>query len=80
MNDIENDLLKIMCTGLGEGNSNIGKLSSQLAASYPERAIDDIKKEIVEVLRELVASGQMQIITNGWEIGYEFFYICSKRL
>jgi len=80
MNDIESLILKSLCTGLGEGNSNIDKLTKQLTEQFPEKDAKDLKKEIIENLGELVDSGQIQIITNGWEIGYEFFYICSKRL
>jgi len=80
MSDIQSDLLKSMCTGLGEGNSNIDKLTNQLIIDFPEKEINELKKEVVVELTDMVASGQMQIITNGWEIGKEFFYICSKRL
>ena len=80
MNDVESLILKSLCTGLGEGNSNIDKLTKQLTEYFPERDTKELKKEIIEKLGEMVSSGQMQIITNGWEIGYEFFYICSKRL
>jgi len=80
MNDIESLILKSLCTGLGEGNSNIDKLTKQLTEQFPEKDVKELKKVIIENLGELVDSGQIQIITNGWEIGYEFFYICSKRL
>lgn len=80
MNDIESLILKSLCTGLGEGNSNIDKLTKHLSEQFPGKDAKELKKEIIDKLGELVASGQMQIITNGWEIGYEFFYICSKRL
>ena len=80
MNDIESLILKLLCTGLGEGNSNIDKLTKQLTGQFPEKDVKELKKVIIENLGELVDSGQIQIITNGWEIGYEFFYICSKRL
>jgi hypothetical protein len=69
-----------MCTGLGEGNSNIDKLTNKLIADFPEKEPGELKKEILEQLTEMVSSGQLQIVTTGWEIGKEFFYICSKRL
>jgi hypothetical protein len=80
MSDIQTNLLKSMCTGLGEGNSNIDKLTNKLIADFPEKEPGELKKEILEQLTEMVSSGQLQIVTTGWEIGKEFFYICSKRL
>ncbi len=80
MSDIQTILLKSMCAGVGEGNSNIEKLASRLKVEFPEKEISELKKDVLDELKELVASGQLQIITTGWEIGNEFFYICSKRL
>ena len=34
MSDIPTNLLKSMCTGLGEGNSNIDKLTNKLIADF----------------------------------------------
>ena len=80
MNNIESMILKNLCTGLGEGNTNVEKLVNRLSENFPDMELKDLKKEIIENLRRLVATGQLQIITTGWDIGYEFFYICSKRL
>lgn len=80
MSDIQTNLLKSMCTGLGEGNSNIDKLASKLIVDFPEKEMGELKKEVVDQLTQMVSSGQLQIITTGWELGNEFFYICSKKI
>ena len=80
MINLEGELLKILCTGLGEGNTNTDKLTKQIIKFDPQRDYDKAKIEIVESLHQLINSGQIQIITKGWELGQEFFFICSKRL
>lgn len=80
MSDIQTILLKLMCTGLGEGNTNIDKLADILKAENPEKEKSELKKQVLDEIKEMVSSGQLQIITTGWEIGNEFFYICSKKL
>ena len=45
MSDIRTNLLKSMCTGLGEGNSNIDKLASKLIVDFPEKEMGEFKKE-----------------------------------
>lgn len=80
MSDIQTILLKSMCTGLGEGNTNIDKLADILQAENPEKEKSELKKQVLDEIKEMVSSGQLQIITTGWEIGNEFFYICSKKL
>lgn len=80
MSDIQTILLKSMCTGLGEGNTNIDKLADILKAENPEKEKSELKKQVLDEIKEMVSSGQLQIITTGWEIGNEFFYICSKKL
>lgn len=80
MSDIQTSLLKSMCTGLGEGNSNIDTLANKLKTDFPDKDKAELKADILDELKEMVSSGQLQIITTGWEIGNEFFYICSKRL
>ena len=80
MSDIQTNLLKSMCTGLGEGNSNIDKLARKLLVALPAPEMDELKKEVVDQLTQLVSAGQLQIITTGWELGNEFFYICSKKI
>ena len=80
MINLEDELLRILCTGLGEGNTNTDKLTKQILRENPQRDHDKAKIEIVESLNRLLDSGQIQIITKGWELGQEFFFICSKRL
>lgn len=80
MSDLASRLLKKLCTGLGEGNTNTEKLTNLILESNPEGDFNSTKIEIVQCLRELKDSGQIQIITTGWELGQEFFYICAKRL
>jgi hypothetical protein len=80
MSDLASQLLKTLCTGLGEGNTNTEKLTNMILESDPQRDYNSTKIEIVQCLKELKASGRIQIITHGWELGQEFFYICAKRL
>lgn len=80
MSDLQSQLLEILCTGLGEGNSNTEKLTKQVVARDPDRDFNQTKIEVIEALRELKESGQIQIVTTGWELGQEFLYICSRRL
>lgn len=80
MPDLESYLLEKLCTGLGEGNTNTEKLTRMVLESDPNRDYNSAKIEIVECLKELNESGRIQIITTGWELGQEFFYICAKRL
>lgn len=80
MNDMQSQLLGILCTGLGEGNSNTEKLTKQILAENPDKDFNQTKMEVIETLRELKESGQIQIMTIGWELGQEFLYVCSRRL
>jgi hypothetical protein len=80
MSSLSSQLLQKLCTGLGEGNSNTDKLTNMILGSNPERDYNSTKIEIVQCLKELKESGQIQIVTTGWELGQEFFYICAKRL
>jgi hypothetical protein len=80
MTDLKSELLIFLCTGLGEGNTNTDKLTKQIFLLNPNIDYNRTKIEIVEALRELKETGQIQIITIGWELGEEFFYICAKRL
>jgi hypothetical protein len=80
MDDLTSELFKILCTGLGEGNTNTEKLTRQILSSNPDRDFNRTKVEVVEALRGLVETGQIQIVTIGWEFGQEFLFICSKRL
>jgi hypothetical protein len=80
MTDLKSELLIFLCTGLGEGNTNTDKLTKQILLLNPDIDYNRTKIEVVEALRELKETGQIQIITIGWELGEEFFYICAKRL
>jgi hypothetical protein len=80
MSDLVSELVRFLCTGLGEGNTNTDKLTKQMVLSNPDRDYNQTKIEVVEALRELNQSGKIQIITTGWELGQEFFYICTNRL
>ena len=80
MPDLISKLLTFLCTGLGEGNTNTDKLTKQILLTDLDRNYNQTKIEIVEALREFKDSGQIQIITIGWELGEEFFYICARRL
>ncbi len=80
MGDLISELLISLCTGLGEGNTNTDKLTKQILILNPGMDYNATKIRVVEALRELKETGQIQIITTGWELGQEFFYICAKRL
>jgi hypothetical protein len=80
MDDLVSELLKILCTGLGQGNTNTEKLTKQILTLNPDRDFNQTKVEVVEALTELRDSGQIQIVTIGWELGQEFLFVCSKRL
>jgi hypothetical protein len=80
MGDLISELLISLCTGLGEGNTNTDKLTKQILLLNPGMDYNATKIRVVEALRELKETGQIQIITTGWELGQEFFYICAKRL
>lgn len=80
MSDLISELLTSLCTGLGEGNTNTDKLTKQILLLNPGMDYNATKIRVVEALRELKGTGQIQIITTGWELGQEFFYICAKRL
>lgn len=80
MSDLASQVLKTLCTGLGEGNTNTDKLTNMILVSNSQRDYNSTKIEVVQCLKELNQSGQIQIVTTGWELGQEFFYICAKRL
>jgi hypothetical protein len=80
MSNLISELLTSLCTGLGEGNTNTDKLTKQILLLNPGIDYSTTKIRVVETLRELKETGQIQIITTGWELGQEFFYICAKRL
>lgn len=75
MNKLETDLLKILCSGPGQGNTNTNKLTEKILESNPDLEYNKAKIEIVETLRELNDSGEIRIMTLNWELGEEFLYL-----
>lgn len=75
MNKLETDLLKILCSGSGQGNTNTNKLTEKIIESNSELGYNRTKIEIVETLRELNDSGEIRIMTLNWELGEEFLYL-----
>jgi len=75
MNKLETDLLKILCSGSGQGNTNTNKLTEKIIESNSELEYNKTKIEIVETLRELNDSGEIRIMTLNWELGEEFLYV-----
>ncbi|MCH8013927.1 MAG: hypothetical protein IH823_03925 [Candidatus Dadabacteria bacterium] len=75
MNKLETDLLKILCSGSGQGNTNTNKLTEKIIESNTELGYNKAKIEIVETLRELNDSGEIRIMTLNWELGEEFLYL-----
>jgi len=69
-----------VCPLLNKGNSNTDKLTKEVLNSNPDKDYNKTKSEVVESLRELKDTGQIQILTTGWELGEEFLFVCSKRL
>ncbi len=78
MNKLEADLLKILCVGSGQGNTNTNKLTEKIIESNPELEYNRTKIGIVETLKELNSRGEIQIMTLNWELGEEFLYICMN--
>jgi hypothetical protein len=75
MNKMETELLKILCTGSGQGNTNTNKLTERIVESNPELDYNKTKIEVVETLKNLNNSGEIQIMTLNWELGEEFLYL-----
>jgi len=65
---------------LNKGNSNTDKLTKEVLKSNPDKDYNKTKSEVIESLRELKDTGQIQILTIGWDLGEEFLFVCSKRL
>ncbi len=80
MNDLESKLIALLCTGLGEGNSNTDKLTKEILKFNPDLDYNNIKIKVVDALESLISKGHIQMMTVQWEFGEEFLYICSKRL
>jgi hypothetical protein len=78
MNDIESQLLNLLCRGAGQGNSNTGGLTQAIVDENPELDYNQTKIRVVEALNDLKDKGQIQIMTTNWELGDEFLYICTN--
>ncbi len=78
MNKWEAELLKILCSGSGQGNTNTNKLTEKIVESNPEVEYNRTKIEIVETLKDLNTRGEIQVMTINWELGEEFLYICTN--
>ena len=80
MNKLETDLLKLLCSGSGQGNTNTNKLTEKILESNPDLEYNKAKIEIVETLRELNDSGEIRIMTLNWELGEEFLYLYENTI
>ena len=77
MDNLTNELLKILSTEAGQGNSNTTKLTEAVLKSNPDLDYNRTKIDVVEALRELSNNGKIQIMTVNWELGEEFLYLDS---
>jgi hypothetical protein len=75
MDNLAGELLKILKTDVGQGNSNTSKLTEKIIELNPELDYNRTKIEIVNALRELNDNGQINIMTENWELGDEFLYL-----
>jgi len=80
MNKLETDLLKILCSGSGQDNTNTNKLTEKILESNPDLKYNKAKIEIVETLRELNDRGEIRIMTLNWELGEEFLYLYENTI
>lgn len=78
MNELESQLIDILCGGTGQGNSNTDKLTQTIMELNPGLDYNQAKIKVVEALNDLKDKGQIQIITINWELGDEFLYICTN--
>jgi len=77
MIDLATELMKILRTKAGQGNSNTTVLTEKIVEANPDLDYNRTKIEVVEALRELNDNGQIQIMTINWELGDEFLYLDS---
>jgi len=77
MDNLASELMKVLRTEAGQGNSNTSKLTEKIIELNPELDYNRTKIEIVEALGELFNNGQIQIVTLNWELGEEFLYTHS---
>jgi len=80
MSDLHSEILMILCKGWDQGNSNTDTITNRLLEANPEREYTETKIKVVEALKELRDRGELQIMTMNWELGDEFFYICTNRI
>ena len=77
MIDLATELMKILRTKAGQGNSNTTVLTEKIVEANPDMDYNRTKIEVVEALRELNDNGHIQIMTINWELGDEFLYLDS---
>jgi len=77
MIDLASELMKILRTKAGQGNSNTTVLTEKIIQANPDLDFNRTKIEVVETLRELNDNGHIQIMTINWELGDEFLYLDS---
>lgn len=80
MSNLESELLMLLCKGWDQGNSNTDKLTDKIIEANPDLEYVQTKIEVVEALKELRDRGEIQVLTMNWELGDEFFYICTNRI
>jgi hypothetical protein len=78
MNELETQLINILCRGAGQGNSNTDNLTQMIVESNPDLDYNQTKIKVVEALNDLKDKGHIQIMTINWELGDEFLYICTN--
>ena len=78
MNDMETQILDLLCRGAGQGNSNTDRITQAIIEVNPELDFNQTKIKVVQTLNDLKDKGLIQIITINWELGDEFLYICTN--
>ena len=78
MNELETQLIAILCRGAGQGNSNTDKITRIIIQSNPDLDYNQTKIKVIEALNDLKDKGHIQIMTMNWELGDEFLYICTN--
>lgn len=78
MNELETQLIDILCRGAGQGNTNTDRLTQTIMELNPGLDYNQAKIKVVQALNDLKDKGQIQIITINWELGDEFLYICTN--
>ena len=78
MSELNTEILHLLCKTWDQGNSNTTKLTEKLIEANPDRDFGETKANVVQALRELTERGEIQIMTLNWELGEEFFYVCTN--